>query len=72
MEKLGFEWDPQKAQWEHLFAKLQAFQRDKGHCRVPKGYREDPNLANWVRNQRLEYASLLKGKKVRQMWTSVR
>ena len=36
-----------------------------GHCRVPKGYSKDAELANWVRNQRLEEANKRKGKKTR-------
>lgn len=64
LEQLGFEWDPQQAQWEQMFEKLKAFWREKGHCGVPKGYSVDPNLANWVRNQRLEFAHLQRGKTV--------
>jgi hypothetical protein len=53
LESIGFEWDPQRAQWEYLFRKLQHFNEEQGHCKVPKGYTRDPELANWVRNQRL-------------------
>lgn len=63
---MGFEWDPQKAQWEKMFAKLKEFKKEFSHCRVPKGYDKDWELANWVRNQRLEQANLSKeGKKSR-------
>ena len=30
-----------------------------------QGYTKDPELANWVRNQRLEQANMKKGKKTR-------
>jgi hypothetical protein len=32
---------------------------------VLQGYTKDPELANWVRNQRLEHANMIKGKKSR-------
>ena len=41
------------------------FKEEIGHCRVPKGYSKDPELANWVRNQRLEQANYEKKKKSR-------
>jgi hypothetical protein len=53
LDTIGFEWDPQRAQWEYLFRKLQQFTKEHSHCKVPKGYTRDPELANWVRNQRL-------------------
>ncbi|KAG7369107.1 helicase domain protein [Nitzschia inconspicua] len=65
LNAIGFEWDPQKAIWELMFNKLKKFKEIVGHCRVPKGYNKDPELANWVRNQRLEEANLRKGKKSR-------
>jgi hypothetical protein len=65
LEEIGFEWDPQKAQWGTMYEKLKAFVDEHGHARVPKGYAKDPELANWVRNQRLEYVNLQKGKKSR-------
>jgi hypothetical protein len=48
-----------------LFEKLQSFAKEHSHCKVPKGYTNDPELANWVRNQRLEYANLQRNKKTR-------
>ena len=65
LEEIGMEWDPQRAQWKSMVAKLKVFAEAHGHCKVPKGYQVDPELANWVRNQRLEYANLLRGKRSR-------
>jgi hypothetical protein len=62
---LFLQWDPQRAQWNIMFQKLQEFAKDNDHCKVPKGYIKDPELANWVRNQRLEYANLQRNKKTR-------
>lgn len=36
LEAIGFEWDPQKAQWNAMFKKLQKYAEEMGHCRVPK------------------------------------
>jgi len=52
LEALGFEWDPFTAYWEALVQALVAFKKDKGHCRVPQGWRGNPQLATWVRKQR--------------------
>lgn len=65
LEAAGFEWDPQRAQWNTMVGRLSEFQKDFGHCKVPKGYAADPELANWVRNQRLEQVNRSKGKKTR-------
>jgi hypothetical protein len=59
------QWDPQRAQWNIMFDKLRQFAEEYGHCKVPKGYNKDPELANWVRNQRLEYANMQRNKKAR-------
>ena len=48
-----------------MFAKLKDFAREHGHCKVPKGYHKDIELANWVRNQRLEYTNMQRKKKTR-------
>lgn len=48
-----------------MFAKLQQFREEHGHCRVPKNYSKDVELSNWVRNQRLEYCNLQNGKRSR-------
>eukprot|EP00934_Nitzschia_sp_Nitz4_P006998 Nitzschia sp. Nitz4//scaffold28_size193895//28642//29952//NITZ4_001629-RA/size193895-augustus-gene-0.290-mRNA-1//1//CDS//3329545874//6988//frame0 len=65
LDALGFEWDPQRAQWNYMYEKLLQYKKEFGHCKVPKGYYKDLELANWVRNQRLERANMIKGKKSR-------
>ncbi len=52
LEALGFEWDPVRADWEEMFQALVAFKKDKGHCRVPDRWSENPQLGKWVNNQR--------------------
>jgi hypothetical protein len=34
-----------------MFDRLQAFQQEMGHCKVPKGFQRDVELANWVRSK---------------------
>jgi hypothetical protein len=65
LESIGFEWDPQTVQWQGMYAKLCGFCNAHGHCKVPKGWPNDVELANWVRNQRLEFANQQKGKRSR-------
>jgi len=72
LEAIGFEWDPQKAQWNIMFDRLVKYKEEIGHCKVPKGYAKDTELANWVRNQRLEQANLKKGKKISHDFRTVR
>ena len=50
----GWTWDTQEAAWEDAYARLRAFVSREGHCRVPRGYRDDDgfNLGQWVHNQR--------------------
>lgn len=38
LEALGIVWDPRAVQWESMFARLEDFQKQHGHCRVPEGY----------------------------------
>jgi hypothetical protein len=52
LEALEFEWKPQAATWEKMFAELEAFNRVHGDCNVPIGWPENPKLASWVQAQR--------------------
>jgi predicted metal-dependent RNase len=65
LDSIGFEWDPQKSKWNSMFFRLVDFKSEHGHCMVPKGHKEDTELANWVRNQRLEHQNLEKNRKGR-------
>lgn len=65
LEKVGFEWDPQRGRWNEMYNRLCKYKERFHHVQVPKGYKEDSELANWVRNQRLEYTNKLRGKKNR-------
>lgn len=59
LDELGFAWDFHEAVWEKAFDRLRAFKTREGHCRVPRGHREDGvNLAEWVISQRGERLKL--------------
>ena len=50
--------------WQHKFALLCAFQRENGHCHVPKQLVvESVKLGSWVHMQRLYYRHFMRGKK---------
>lgn len=42
---------------------LEEYRREHGHCSVPRRYRENPSLANWVNKQRQHYRKRMKGGK---------
>jgi superfamily II DNA or RNA helicase len=52
LDEIEFLWDPLAARWEEMFSALQGFKRDHGHCDVPIGWTENPQLAYWVHTQR--------------------
>lgn len=52
LDAVGFEWSPYSDQWSQMFAALEEFRREHGHCRVPTGWAKNPALARWVGVQR--------------------
>ena len=52
LDALGFDWDPHDSTWETMFAELQRYKERFGHCNVPEGWPENPQLAGWVKSQR--------------------
>ena len=52
LDALGFDWDPHDFTWETMFAELQRYKERFGHCNVPEGWPENPQLAGWVKSQR--------------------
>jgi Helicase associated domain len=62
LDALGFEWNLGKPTipWESRFADLLKFRDKTGHCNVPRSYKEDPTLGEWVReNLRLLWTGVL-------------
>jgi len=59
LEDAGIEWPRERGrsqsrdrEWERMFELLSAYRREHGHCKVPKGWTENPRLARWVLRQR--------------------
>jgi hypothetical protein len=48
LDALGFDWDPDKTQWEAMFQKLKAYKEEHGDCNVPQRWKKNPKLGNWV------------------------
>jgi hypothetical protein len=66
---IGFEWSIREGTgldekgWQRKFQLLCAFQREHGHCRVPKEFVIDSEqLGHWVHNQRNQYKNYMLGK----------
>ncbi|WP_257616748.1 DEAD/DEAH box helicase [Chlamydia suis] len=55
LEEIGFVWDVPKEVWEKNFLELQRFREEHGHCKVPEGYPQNPQLAVWVKTQRNDF-----------------
>jgi superfamily II DNA or RNA helicase len=53
LDELGMIWDVFAEQWEAGFHALKNYYEREGHCRPPKGHKENGiNLSNWVGVQR--------------------
>ena len=52
LDQIGFVWAPADKVWNEMFARLLKFKKKHGDCDVPSSCPSDPNLANWVANQR--------------------
>ena len=55
LEKVDFDfsYNAVEESWQCRFQELKEFHERNGHCRVPIGYKANPQLAFWVRQQRL-------------------
>lgn len=68
LESIGFVWatkDPRHVPWERRFNELIDYHKEHGDCLVPIGYKQNPQLSNWVSTQRQEYKLLLGGRSSR-------
>jgi hypothetical protein len=58
LEELKFQWalqDKPHKQWDERFEELVEFQRVYGQTRVPRSYKPDPSLGEWVHRQRANF-----------------
>ena len=63
LEALGFVWDSHGAVWEERLNELRAFKNVRGHCCVPANFKENHQLAIWVKCQRRQYKLFCDGKR---------
>ena len=47
--------------WKQRLKELKAYKKEHGDCLVPRKYKQNAKLGNWVFNQRREYKKWLKG-----------
>ena len=66
LDEIGFIWDVHKAQWLERLEELKAYKKSYGDTLVPKVYAAIPSLGQWMRNQRVGYASFQKIKKLKR------
>jgi hypothetical protein len=52
LDDIGFVWNYLEHSWRTQFKRLVAYKAQHGHCNVPQGYKDDPQLAIWVVTQR--------------------
>ncbi|OEU08619.1 HA-domain-containing protein [Fragilariopsis cylindrus CCMP1102] len=55
LESIGFVWNTLDAQWMECFHKLVSYKKKHKSTSVPRSYKEDPQLGQWVKRQRKNY-----------------
>ncbi len=55
LEGLGFAWNSLDAAWEEMFTALKAYKQTYGNCNVTRGWKDNPQLAEWCQRQRNVY-----------------
>jgi hypothetical protein len=55
LERLGFDWNPEDADWNAMFHRLANFRKKYNSTLVPNTFGEDPPLGRWVSIQREMY-----------------
>lgn len=48
LNAIGFTWDPLDAVWNKMYWMLQEFNKNNGHCNVPRNWSENIKLSRWV------------------------
>lgn len=62
LESHGFEWDTKILKWADRLKELREFAEREGHVRVPKHYKDNPQLGRWTATQRTQYRYYQEGK----------
>ena len=55
LDTIGFDWGREGCSdlvdWEVRYEELRLYKEENGHCRVPRAFRENQQLGNWVHTQ---------------------
>jgi superfamily II DNA or RNA helicase len=54
LNELGFVWNILDENWNEMFSHLAEYKNRHGNCDVPKKWKDNPKLANWVCKQRFD------------------
>jgi len=52
LEAVGFIWSRQEHAWDEMYRRLVKYKSVHRDCKVPSGWKEDPQLGSWVVRQR--------------------
>lgn len=55
LNSIGFSWEIFDSLWDKYFNELLIFKTNNGHVNVPRRYKENITLANWVNSQRKNF-----------------
>jgi len=55
LEDIGFDWNPSKSRWEEMFKALKEYKSRHGNYNVPRDWKENAKLGNWIYTQRAFY-----------------
>ena len=72
LQSLDFAFDAAQQQhderFEYMFAKLLEYKKEFGNCKVPRHYKQDPQLGRWVgRNRHRGRIGVLEGDRKRRL-----
>lgn len=62
LEEAGFVWDSHEISWREKMQELAQYREQHGDTLVPSSYRDNPQLATWVKCQRRQYKLYHEGK----------
>ena len=65
LNRIGVVWSDSEIKWEFRFRQLLEYKKTKGDCNVPLKFKPNPQLGNWVMNQRQPRTRLLQERKDR-------
>ncbi|OEU10779.1 hypothetical protein FRACYDRAFT_193338, partial [Fragilariopsis cylindrus CCMP1102] len=55
LESIGFVWNALDVQWTGMYQKLMAYKKHYRSTKVPRHYTKDPQLGQWISDQRVLY-----------------